>query len=71
MMRLMIKRVLIIITLERWTVRWDKTPIDQLQMQRTVKVTTLETIQFLPEDVNRPAKDHLEGFNVTQKDTIS
>lgn len=60
-MRLMIKRVLIIITLERWTVRWDKTPIDQLQLQRAVRVTTLETIRLLPED-------HPEEFNATQKD---
>jgi hypothetical protein len=64
MMRLMIKRVLIIITLERWTVRWDKTPMDQLQMQRTVRVTALETIRLLPED-------HPEEFNAAQKDTIS
>ncbi len=71
MMRLMIKRVLIIITLERWTVRWDKTPIDQLQMQRTVRVTALETIRLLPEDRKRPVEDHPEEFNAAQKDTIS
>jgi hypothetical protein len=54
---MMIKRVSTIITLERWTVRWDITPMGRLHVQKITSVQVSETVQLLPEDF----KSRVEG----------
>lgn len=53
----MIKRVLTIITLERWTVRWDIPPNGEFQTQKVTSVRVRETVQFLPQDFEIPAEN--------------
>jgi hypothetical protein len=70
-MRLMIKRVLTIITLERWTVRWDIPPIDRLHLHKTMQVQILETVQCLPESVTRIVEDDPEDLDETDRSSAS
>jgi len=65
-MWLMIKRVLTIITLERWTVRWDITPNGELQTQKVTSVQVRETIQLLPQDFEIPAESDGDMEGSTQ-----
>lgn len=68
---MMIKRVSTIITLERWTVRWDITPIGQLHVQKITSVQVSETVQLLPEDFKSRVEGDAEGSYETYTYTIS
>jgi hypothetical protein len=68
---MMIKRVLTIITLERWTVRWDITPIVQLHVQKITSVQVSETVQLLPEDFKSRVEGNAECSHETYTYIIS